>query len=94
MSNYDWRVQVRITGTRDGWSKTLVDTPVFELRSNAQFGSIWPSANGVAKTARDMFANLVQPDDQIHVIVCAAEPTADHDPVTAYTTAFTFGGNS
>lgn len=98
MSNYNWRVQVRITGTRNGWGRTLVDTPAFELRSNAQFGAIWSSADTVAAVAHAMFVELTQPDDQVHVTVCAAEPRDDDgryapvntngDPVAA----FTFGG--
>lgn len=85
MTNYDWRVQVRVTGKRDGWSRTLVDTPAFELRSNAQFGGVWSSPDTVAKVARDMFAGLVEPDDQIQVTVSSA------DDSTKYA-IHTFGG--
>lgn len=73
MSNYDWRVQVRVTGQRGGRNSTLVDTPTFELRSNAQFGGMWVNAGSVAKTARDMFARLAQPGDDIHVTVNALD---------------------
>lgn len=31
MTNFNWRVQVRVTGKRDGWSSILADTPTFEL---------------------------------------------------------------
>lgn len=86
MTNYDWRVQVRITGTRDGWGSTLVDTPTFELRSNAQFGGIWSSTDTVAKVARDMFAGLVQPNDQIHVSVSSVDDGGRES------VAYTFGG--
>lgn len=86
MTNFNWRVQVRVTGTRDGWGKTLVDTPTFELRSNAQFGSIWSSPDIVAKVARDMFAGLVTADDQTHVTVSSVD-----DGGSEYAT-YTFGG--
>lgn len=84
MTNFNWRVQVRVTGTRDGWGSTLVDTPTFELNSNPQFGGMWVSPDGVAKAARDMFARLAQPDDQIHVTVSSS----DEYQYAAYT----FGG--
>lgn len=65
----NWRVTVRVTGTRNGWNVTLVDTPTFELRSNAQFGSIYSSADMVESVARDMFSRIAAPDDTIHVTV-------------------------
>lgn len=86
MTNFNWRVQVRVTGKRDGWSRTLVDTPTFELRSNTQFGGIWSSADTVAKLARDMFAGLVEPADQVHVTVSSTDDGGVQSVV------YTFGG--
>lgn len=85
MTDYNWRVHVRITGTRDGWGRTLVDTPTFELRSNAQFGGIWSSADSVASVARDMFAGLTESGDQVHVTVSGLDELGTVD------TSYTFG---
>ena len=71
-ANYDWRVQVRVTGQRAGWSRTLVDTPVFELRSSAQFGGVW-TRDDAAKVARDMFLSLTQAGDDVRVEVASLD---------------------
>ena len=63
---FDHRISVRVTGQRDGWFRTMVNTPVFELRSDAQFGGVWTQSDAV-KVARDMFAGLAQPGDVIHI---------------------------
>lgn len=73
MTTYDWRVQVRVTGERNGWARTLVDTPTFELRSSAQFGGIWSDHETVSAVARDMFVGLAMSGDEIHVTVVAAD---------------------
>lgn len=86
MTNFNWRVQVRVTGTRDGWGRTLVDTPTFELRSNSQFGGIWSSADAVAKVAYRMFNRLALPADQVHVTVSST------DDGGVQSVAYTFGG--
>lgn len=82
MTSYDHRVQVRVTGTRDGWSRTLVDTPVFELRSNAQFGGIWTQQDAVL-VARNMFASLLQTGDVMRIDIANLDG-GDH-------TSHTFG---
>lgn len=79
MTNYNWRVHVRITGTRDGWGRTLVDTPTFDLHNNTK-------PDTVASVARDMFAGLTEPDDQVHVTVSSIDDGGSE------TAAYTFGG--
>jgi hypothetical protein len=76
MSNYDWQVTVRVMregidkskGFPDGWTRTVVDTPVFELHSNPQFGGIF-TQDGAAKTALNMFRELLTKDDTVYVRV-------------------------
>lgn len=69
---YDWRVQVIAYGERDGWTSKRVDTPYFELRSNAQFGGIWDQ-DGAAITAARCFEKLLQDGDEVAVAVTAVD---------------------
>lgn len=72
---YDWRIAVMVVGTRNGWVSRLIDTPTFELRSNAQFGGMWSSPESVARVARDMFSGLARGGDDIHVSVSSIDGT-------------------
>ncbi|ORW08448.1 MULTISPECIES: hypothetical protein [Mycolicibacter] len=81
--SYDWRVQVRVVGCRDGWDRTLVDTPIFELRSNAQFGGIWADPQTAAQVAAQMFSGLTAPGDQTYVTVTAIDGSFTHSEVFA-----------
>lgn len=72
---YDFVITVRITGTRDGWSRTILDTPKFVLVSNAQFGSIytWTTARSAVY---EMFRGLTEPEDSWHVSIHPFEHSA------------------
>lgn len=72
MSNYDWRLQVRIVRDRDGWTTGVVDTPSFELRSNALYGGIY-GRDTAALTAWDMFRPLLSAGDTAYITVCAID---------------------
>lgn len=68
----DFVVTVRITGTRDGWSRTILDTPKFVLMSHPTSGGMytWATAHAVA---REMFAGLMTDADTMHITVHALE---------------------
>lgn len=80
MTNYDWRVSARVIGQRNGWSRTLVDTPTFELRSNALYVGIWDRDAALA-VVRDMFTGLMAPGDELYITI---SDVAGDEPVTTH----------
>lgn len=69
---FDFVVTVRITGVRDGWSRTILDTPKFVLASDAGGGCIytWVTAHSAAM---DMFRDIARPGDSWHITLAPFE---------------------
>lgn len=65
--SYDYTVVVRVVGTRNGYTSTVVDSPTFCLLSNAQFGSIYGSVGDAEAAVRRMFEPLLAEDDELFI---------------------------
>lgn len=69
---YNFVCTVRITGVRDGWYRTILDTPKFCLISNVGAGGIYTYGT-VPGVLREMFGGLMQDGDTFNFTVHAIE---------------------
>lgn len=73
MNEYNWAARVRVIRNKDGWVSQIIDTPIFELRSNAQFGSVISSRDQAEKMVFDMYAPLLTENDTVYIDVWSAD---------------------